>query len=92
MLKAAGLPLIEGGIDMPQATNKSAEEMYEILKEKKQQNQQNEANKNNDYQQQEGQQSKAVDQHKMWEEAVRRAEREQQKSKLIKCQLWQVYY
>ena len=51
MLKAAGLPLIEGGIDMPQATNKSAEEMCEILKEKKQQNQQNEANKNNDNQQ-----------------------------------------
>lgn len=82
MLKAAKLPLPEGGVDIPEAVGKSAEEMYEILQEKKkqqqqQQNSQGEASENgND--QQEGQQGKGAGQHNMWEEAVKQAENEQQ--------------
>lgn len=34
-LKEEGLPIIEGGIDMPEAKGKSAEQMYKILRKKK---------------------------------------------------------
>lgn len=41
ILKKEELPLIEGGIDIPEAVNHSAEEMYEkLLKKKERQNQQ----------------------------------------------------
>ena len=93
MLKAANLPLPEGGVDIPEAAGKSAEEMYEILHERKmqqqqqqQQNAQEQSGENNNNQQQEGgqgqpqenQQGKGAGQHNMWEEAVRQAEKEQQ--------------
>lgn len=92
MLKAANLPLPEGGVDIPEAAGKSAEEMYEILHERKMQQQQQQQNgqgqsgENSDDQQQEGgqgqpqenQQGKGAGQHNMWEEAVKQAEKEQQ--------------
>lgn len=83
MLKVAKLPLPQGGIDIPEAEGKSAEEMYEILQEKKkqqqrQQDQSGQSGENSDDQQQENQQGKGADQHNMWEEAVKQAENEQQ--------------
>lgn len=90
MLKSAKLPLPEGGIDIPEAIGKSAEEMYDILLEKKREgqgNQQNQdgQNQNNENGQQEGgdgqkqeQQGEGAGQHNMWEEAVERAEKQQQ--------------
>lgn len=60
MLKAANLPLPQGGIDMPEAAGKSAEEIYEILQEKKQQ--------------QQNQHGKGIGQHNMWREAIKQAE------------------
>ena len=90
MLKAAKLPLPQGGIDMPEAVGKSAEEMYDILQERRkqqqQQNGQGQNGENNDNQQQEGEQGQpqqngqgqGAGQHNMWEEAVKQAEREQQ--------------
>lgn len=90
MLKAAKLPLPQGGVDMPEAVGKSAEEMYEILQERRrqqqQQNGQGQNGENNDNQQQEGEQGQpqqngqgqGAGQHNMWEEAVKQAEREQQ--------------
>lgn len=86
MLKAANLPLPQGGVDMPEAVGKSAEEMYEILLEqKKQQQQQNgqgQSGENSDNQQQEGSQGQdqqdgqGQGKHDMWEEAVKQAEKE----------------
>lgn len=87
MLKAANLPLPQGGIDMPEAIGKSAEEMYEILLEKKKQQQQNgqgQSGENSDEQQQEGNQGQdqqdgqGQGKHDMWEEAVKQAEKEAQ--------------
>lgn len=89
MLKAVKLPLPEGGIDMPDAVGKSAEEMYEILQgRKKQQQQQNgkgEASENRDDQregeqgqQQKNGQGKGAGQHNMWEDAINQAEKTQQ--------------
>lgn len=72
MLKNAQLPIPKGGIDMPEADGKSAEEMYEILQAKKQQDEEN-IPKEDDQQQEE--------QHDMWKDAVKQAEKEQQTSK-----------
>ncbi len=42
LLKQDGLPLVEGGVDIPEAKNYDAEEMYnKLLREKKKQEQQN---------------------------------------------------
>ena len=42
LLKQDGLPIVEGGVDIPEAINYDAEEMYnKLLEEKKQQEQQN---------------------------------------------------
>lgn len=47
-LKQDGLPLIKGGIDIPEAINYDAEEMYEkLLKEKNNQNDNEETNQSN---------------------------------------------
>lgn len=40
-LKQDGLPIVEGGVDIPEAINYDAEEMYKKLLEEKQQNQSN---------------------------------------------------
>lgn len=59
ILKSEDLPLIEGGVDMAEAVNRSAEEMYEkLLKEqedKKQQSQQNCEQRQEEQQQESGQ-------------------------------------
>ena len=81
MLKLANLPLPEGGVDMPEANGKSAEEMYEILLEKQQQNEQNqngENNGNNQQNEQQNGQDNNSSQHSMWEDAVNQAEQKQQ--------------
>lgn len=58
MLKKAKLPLPEGGIDIPEAINKSAEEMYEIL-QKQQDNQQQNGQGQNGEQSQNGEQDQS---------------------------------
>jgi len=85
MLKSANLPLPAGGVDIAEAVDKSAEEMYEILKEQKKQQEeermQNQSNnQNNDNQNAENNQEAQGGQgrHDMWEEAIKRAEKEEQ--------------
>ena len=56
-LKQDGLPIVEGGVDIPEAINYDAEEMYKkLLEEKKQQQQQQSDNSQNQQQNQEKQQ------------------------------------
>ncbi|MBR1679123.1 MAG: hypothetical protein IJ704_00570, partial [Bacilli bacterium] len=51
-LKQDGLPIVEGGVDIPQAINYDAEEMYKkLLEEKKQQQQQSSSNGENSQEQ-----------------------------------------
>lgn len=46
-LKQDGLPIVEGGVDIPEAINYDAEEMYKKLLEEKKQQQQNSGQDNN---------------------------------------------
>ena len=79
-LKKDNLPIIEGGIDIPDAINYDAEEMYEkLIKEKEKQQQQgnsddsseSESNKNSDV---------GHDTHGMWAEAVEKKKEQNENS------------
>ena len=62
-LKQDGLPMVEGGVDIPDAINYDAEEMYKkLLEEKKQQKQQDVGH----------------DTHSMWDNAIKKKRQEQQ--------------
>ena len=87
MLQAENLPMIEGGVDIKEALNKSAEEMYEKLKLQKEQQSQNGQNgeqqegEQNEQQGQNGDsenQQAGHDQHDMWEDAIKKAEQKLQ--------------
>ena len=76
MLKDAGLPIPKGGIEMPEAKGKSAEEVYDMLK-------QNKESLEHNNQQEENQESiftKNQGNHYIWIEAVKKAEEEQMKN------------
>lgn len=87
MLKSANLPLPQGGVNIPDAIGKSAEEMYEILQEQKQeqqeqqqQNSQGQSGENEDNQQEISQNQDIEDgqglgNHDLWEEAIKQAEK-----------------
>lgn len=78
-LKKDGLQLVDGVVDIPEAINYDAEEMYEKLLDKKKQQQ-------NDNQQQGGsagensQEDIGHDTHSMWEKAIEKKHQEEQKS------------
>lgn len=85
MLKSANLPMPQGGVDIQEAIDKSAEEMYEILQEQKKQQQkqqqQSEQSQNGDNQQeinqgQDLEDGQGLGKHDLWEEAIKQAERE----------------
>lgn len=58
ILKEDGLPIVEGGVDIPEAINYNAEEMYDkLLEEKKEQEQQNGQNSQGEQDGQEQQQN-----------------------------------
>lgn len=82
ILKSENLPMVDGGVDIAEAINKSAEEMYEKLLREHQEKQQQKQNGNdgdgdggqdneNDDDAQAGH-----DSHKIWDDAVKRHERE----------------
>ncbi len=95
ILKSEDLPMVEGGVDMPEAFNHSAEEMYEkLLKEKeeqKQNEQDNQKQKSDDGQtgdagdsdnrndDDDGNEQAGHDNHDIWKEAVKQAEKQQSK-------------
>lgn len=78
------LPMIDGGIDMPEALKKSADEMYEKLYKANQENQsQNAQSQNAQSQNQSGQQSgqqQGHAGHEMWEVAVKIADKQNAES------------
>lgn len=83
MLKKANLPLPKGGVDIPDADSKSAEEMYDILQNKqneqnKQQNQCNKGNKGQQNSNEQNGQGENTGSHEIWDKAVQKAEQRQQ--------------
>lgn len=76
MLKNADLPIVVGGVDMPDAANRSAEEMYEKLLEEREQKKQEQQDKNNSQknQQQRGQGDSQPQQQQSPEEQDRQKE------------------
>lgn len=93
LLQEDGLPMAEGGIDIPEAANYDAEEMYnKLLEEKKQQEQQNlqgqqeqqdsqEQQEQKDSQGQQGEQEETDighDTHSLWDKAIEERKKEQE--------------
>lgn len=94
LLKQDGLPMVEGGVDIPEAINYDAEGMYnKLLEEKKKQEQQNsqgnqeqqniqENQEQQNSQENQSQQEKADighDTHSLWDKAIEDRKKEQQK-------------
>ena len=91
-LKQDGLPIVEGGVDIPEAINYDAEEMYKkLLEEKKQQQQPNEqvngqnqkgiqqqSSSSSESSQEEKQQDVGHDTHSMWDKAIEKKHQEEQ--------------
>ncbi len=74
LLKQDGLSIIEGGVDIPEAINYDAEEMYnKLLEEKKKQGQQDEQNNQN----QEERNDVGHDTHSLWDKAIEEKKKEQ---------------
>jgi len=87
LLKQDGMPLIKGGVDIPEAINYDVEEMYnKLLEEKKkqeeqtgnQQSEQSSQGQKNSQGNQEQQESNAVghDTHELWEKAIEERKKE----------------
>lgn len=92
ILKSEGLPMVEGGVDIAEAIGHSAEEMYEkLLKEKEEKQNQKDQDGEKDKQQSGGGEGDEKDQneseqaghdnHEIWKEAVKQAEKKEQEAK-----------
>lgn len=81
-LKKDGLPLVDGGVDIPEAINYDAEEMYQKLLDKKQNEQSNNQNKKQSGSDGENSQEEDIghDTHSMWEKAIEKKHQEEQQS------------
>ena len=84
LLQQDGLPMVKGGVDIPEAVNYDAEEMYnKLLEEKKQQEQQNSQGQQ-EQQNSQGQQGEQEetdighDTHSLWEKAIEERKKEQE--------------
>lgn len=75
-LKQDGLPIVEGCVDIPEAINYDAEEMYKkLLEEKKQQ----QSGGSSEYsQEEEKQQDVGHNSHSMWDKAIEKRHQEEQ--------------
>lgn len=83
LLKQDGLPMIDGGVDIPEAVNYDAEEMYnKLLEEKKkqqeQQSSQGSQGQQNLQEQTEEQADVGHDTHNLWDKAIEERKKEQQ--------------
>lgn len=82
LLKQDGLPMIEGGVDIPEAVNYDAEEMYnKLLEEKKKQQEQQSSQGNQEQQGSQGNQEQSDvghDTHSLWDKAIEERKKEQQ--------------
>ncbi len=80
-LKADGLPMIEGGVDIPEAINYDAEEMYnKLLEEKKKQSSKSSNEKNNEQKSKEKKSDVGHDTHSLWEKAIEDLKEEKEKT------------
>ena len=84
LLQQDGLPMVEGGVDIPEAVNYNAEAMYnKLLEEKKQQEQQNSQGQQ-EQQNSQGQQGEQEetdighDTHSLWDKAIEERKKEQE--------------
>ena len=90
-LKRDGLKMVEGGVNIEEAINYDAEQLYEILlkeqeEKEDQQNgndseQQNNQQSQSDSQEEEENQDVGHDTHSMWSDAVNKSEKEQEETK-----------
>lgn len=84
LLQQDGLPIIEGGVNIPEAVNYDAEEMYnKLLEENKQQEQQKsqEKQEQQNVQGQQGEQEETDighDTHSLWDKAIEERKKEQE--------------
>lgn len=83
LLKQDGLPMIEGGVDIPEAVNYDAEEMYNKLLEKKKKQQEQQGSQGNQGQQNSQEQTEEQadvghDTHSLWDRAIEERKKEQQ--------------
>lgn len=90
LLKQDGLPMIEGGVDIPEAVNYDAEEMYnKLLEEKKKQQEQQSSQGNQELQSSQGSQKQQSSQeqteeqadvghdtHSLWDKAIEERKKE----------------
>lgn len=81
LLQQDGLPMIEGGVDIPEAVNYDAEEMYQKLLEEKQSQQNSDgkgSNESGSPEQNSGkQQDVGHDTHDLWDKAIEDMKKEQ---------------
>ena len=78
-LKRDGLKMVDGGVDIADAINYDAEQLYEKMIKEQQQNQSGFGNGQQDQNQE--QQDVGHDTHSLWEEAVKKHKEEQEKPK-----------
>lgn len=91
LLKQDGLPIIEGEVDIPEAVNYDAEEMYDKLLEKKKKQQEQQSLQGNKQQSSQGSQEQqnsqeqteeqgdvGHDTHSLWDKAIEERKKEQQ--------------
>lgn len=78
-LKRDGLKMVDGGVDIADAINYDAEQLYEKMMKEQQQNQSGSGNGQQDQNQE--QQDVGHDTHSLWEEAVKKHKEEQEKPK-----------
>lgn len=92
LLRQDGLPMIEGGVDIPEAVNYDAEEMYnKLLEEKKKQQEQQSSQDSQEQQSSQGGQGQqnsqeqteeqadvGHDTHSLWDKAIEERKKEQQ--------------
>lgn len=76
-LKSDGLKMVQGGVDIPEAIDYDAEQLYEKLLKEKQQNNSNDEKTNQDV---------GHDTHSMWEQAIRKQQEQNENNSLGKSQ------
>ena len=82
-LKQDGLPIVEGGVNIPEAINFDAEEMYKKLLAEYQQQSQSQSNgeqKKDSNEEEKQQQDVGHDTHSMWDKAVENKHQKEQQS------------
>ena len=84
LLQQDGLSMVEGGVDIPEAVNYDAEEMYNKLLEEKKQQEQQDSQGQQEQQNSQGQQGEQEetdsghDTHSLWDKAIEERKKEQE--------------